>query len=97
MAERKEIMTKKADFIISLPGGPGTLDELSEEIVSKKLKYHSKPIYLLNVNGYWEKFNEFMKHVECCGFMDGWGEFDYKMFATGEEIVEDIVKSIGEA
>ena len=43
-----------ADAIVALPGGPGSLDELFEVLTWRQLGLHAKPVYLLNVNGYWD-------------------------------------------
>lgn len=48
MHERKQLMEEKADGFIALPGGLGTLEELTEAMTLKQLKYHSKPIIVVN-------------------------------------------------
>ncbi len=58
MRERKKTMELKSDAFIAMPGGFGTLEEISEIIVSKQLGYHFKPIVFLNVNGYYDKLFE---------------------------------------
>ncbi|MHB1276001.1 MAG: LOG family protein, partial [Candidatus Humimicrobiaceae bacterium] len=52
MRERKAVMDTKSDVFIALPGGYGTLDELLEIINLKQLKYHNKPIVILNINNF---------------------------------------------
>jgi uncharacterized protein (TIGR00730 family) len=54
MRTRKGIMDEKSDSFIALPGGYGTLEELLEIITLKQLKYHNKPIVILNVNGFFD-------------------------------------------
>lgn len=53
MHERKARMTGLADAFAALPGGSGTLDELFEAFTWRQLGLHSKPIGLLDVQGYW--------------------------------------------
>ena len=53
MHERKKVMFMNADAIVTLPGGPGSLDELFEVLTWRQLGLHAKPVYLLNVAGYW--------------------------------------------
>lgn len=55
MRERKGIMDARADAFIALPGGYGTLEELLEIITLKQLRYHNKPIVILNVQGFYDK------------------------------------------
>ena len=59
MHERKKKLIEKTDGIIALPGGTGTLEELSEVISLKKLGKFIKPIILLNTNGFYAPLNDF--------------------------------------
>ena len=59
MRERKMTMEHNADAFVALPGGFGTLEEVSEIIVAKQLGYHFKPIVFLNVDGFYDKLFEF--------------------------------------
>lgn len=59
MRERKMTMEMNADAFIAMPGGFGTLEEISEIIVAKQLGYHFKPIVFLNIEGYYDKLFEF--------------------------------------
>jgi len=53
MRERKRIMDERSTGFIALPGGYGTLEEILEIITLKQLRYHNRPIILLNTNGYY--------------------------------------------
>jgi len=54
MRERKAIMDSRSDAFIAMPGGYGTLEEILEIITLKQLKYHNKPIVLLNMEGFYD-------------------------------------------
>ena len=69
MHERKAKMTDLCDAFVALPGGIGTLDELFEAWTWNALGYHSKPLCLLNVNGFWNDLADFMDHVSASGFL----------------------------
>lgn len=58
MRERKSIMDARSDAFIALPGGYGTLEELLEIITLKQLKYHNKPIVIINANGFFDPLLE---------------------------------------
>ena len=60
MAERKEMMASMADAFIALPGGIGTLDEVTEIMSMNQLGLIAKPIGLLNIDGF---FNPFLKQI----------------------------------
>ena len=63
MRERKAKLDELSDAIIAIPGGFGTLEELSELIVQKQLGYNNKPIVLLNINGFYDKLLEFFEEI----------------------------------
>lgn len=52
--ERKRKMFMKADVIVGLPGGFGTLDECLEVLYWGHLGLHDKPLALINIEGYWD-------------------------------------------
>jgi uncharacterized protein (TIGR00730 family) len=58
MRERKSIMDARSDAFIALPGGYGTLEELLEIITLKQLKYHNKPIVIINTNRFFDPLLE---------------------------------------
>ena len=56
MHTRKKTMYDKSDAFLCLPGGIGTLEEISEIITWFHLNIIRKPIFFLNINGYWDNF-----------------------------------------
>ncbi len=54
MHDRKVIMYEKSDGFMIIPGGFGTMDELFEIATWGQLGLHTKPIGILNVNGYYD-------------------------------------------
>lgn len=63
MQERKQQMERLSDGFIALPGGLGTLDELSEVLTYNQLRIHDKPLGLFNVNGYFNGLLDFFDHA----------------------------------
>ena len=70
MHERKKIMFMNSDAIVTLPGGAGTLDELFEIVTWRQLGQHDKPVFLLNVDNYWNRMLEMVEGIVRCGFAD---------------------------
>lgn len=65
MHRRKETMARLSDAVIALPGGCGTLEELTEIITWKQLGLYLNPIVILNINGYYDPlFTFFHQAVE---------------------------------
>lgn len=69
MHERKAKLTELSDAFLVLPGGFGTMDELFEAITWRQLRFHEKPITLLNVNGYYDGLWSFLQQGKSLGFM----------------------------
>ena len=70
MHVRKQEMFARADAFISMPGGIGTLEETLEIITWKQLKLHSKPIIVLNIDGYWSGLKNLIDNTVTWGFAD---------------------------
>ena len=68
MHERKRVMAERADAFAVLPGGIGTLDETFEMLSWKQLRLHAKPIFLVDVGGYWAPLRALLDHVIASGF-----------------------------
>ncbi len=56
MHQRKMLMFERSDAFIALPGGLGTMEELTEMTTWAQIGIHTKPIGVLNVDGYWDPF-----------------------------------------
>jgi len=63
MRERKGIMAERADAFVTLPGGIGTLEEVSEIMVERGLALHRKPLVLLNQHGYYDGLLTFLERM----------------------------------
>ena len=63
MHARKQRMFELADAFAVLPGGYGTLDEAFEIITWRQLTLHDKPVFLVNVDGYWDPLVRLLNHV----------------------------------
>ncbi|NOX40571.1 MAG: TIGR00730 family Rossman fold protein [Alphaproteobacteria bacterium] len=70
MHERKKVMFMNSNAMVILPGGAGTLDEFFEVVTWRHLGLHSKPIYLLNINGYWDVLLTMLDQMIEQGFAD---------------------------
>ena len=69
MHERKALMYELSDAVVALPGGYGTLEELTEALTWNQLGIHVIPTVLLNVNGFWDGFVDFLDHAVVAGFL----------------------------
>lgn len=69
MHTRKARLMEIGDAAIALPGGPGTLEELSENITWKQLGLYSGPMVLLNIGGYYDPLIEMLNRMAEQRFM----------------------------
>ena len=70
MHERKMLMFERSDAVATLPGGPGTLDELIEVLTWRQLGLHRKPLILMNVEGYWDPLLTLLQNTISHAFAD---------------------------
>jgi uncharacterized protein (TIGR00730 family) len=68
MHTRKAMIADLAEGFIALPGGFGTLEEFFEILTWSQIGLHSKPIGLLNVNGFFDTMLKFLDEVQEKGF-----------------------------
>jgi uncharacterized protein (TIGR00730 family) len=63
MHDRKRVMAERADAFAVLPGGIGTLDEMFEMLTWRQLGLHDKPIFLVDIAGYWQPLRALLDHL----------------------------------
>ena len=69
LAEREELMFQYSDGFIAIPGGVGTLEEIFTVSTWNALKYHDKPLGMLNTNRYYDGLLDFLKFQSEQGFV----------------------------
>ena len=68
MHERKRVMAERSDAFAVLPGGIGTLDEMFEIVTWRQLGLHDKPVFLVDIDGYWQPLRALLDHLVAQGF-----------------------------
>ncbi|MCQ2342623.1 MAG: TIGR00730 family Rossman fold protein [Paludibacteraceae bacterium] len=63
MHERKAYIEKVSDAMVALPGGIGTLEELAECLTWKQLGLHTKPVVILNTDGYYDRLLGYLDYM----------------------------------
>ena len=71
LTDRKQLMMDQSDAFVVLPGGIGTLDELFTVGASATLGYHSKPVILYNMKGFWDSLIRLLDDLEARGMTRG--------------------------
>ncbi len=70
MHERKLQMFDRSDAFVVLPGGIGTLEEFFEVLSWRTLGLHTKPIVIIDLDGYWQPLSALLKGVVDGGFAE---------------------------
>jgi uncharacterized protein (TIGR00730 family) len=63
LRERKAVMEARSDAFVGLPGGFGTLEEILEILTLKQLGLHTKPIVLVNTNGFYDPLIQLFERI----------------------------------
>jgi uncharacterized protein (TIGR00730 family) len=87
MSERKKRMFSMADAVVALPGGVGTLEEMTEAITLKQLSLFDGPIIILNTLGYYNSLLEFIDHMITSNFMRFEHKGIWEVANTPEEVL----------
>jgi uncharacterized protein (TIGR00730 family) len=90
--ERKAEMSALADAYLTLPGGAGTLEELFEVWTWAQLGLHTKPIALLDVDGFYQPMLRFLENVSTEGFL---GEDFREMLIVTADVAEALERFSG--
>lgn len=69
MHTRKAAMSDQSDAFIALPGGAGTLEEITEQWTWAQLGYHRKPCGYLDVDGFYAPLTTLIASIRDRGFM----------------------------
>ncbi|MFD5424106.1 TIGR00730 family Rossman fold protein [Streptomyces sp. NPDC127084] len=69
LAERKAQMLSRADAVVIMVGGTGTLDEATEILELKKHGHTTMPVVLLNTAGFYDGLRQQFLRMEAEGFL----------------------------
>jgi len=90
MRERKKLLIHNVDAVIALPGGCGTLEELMEVYTLKRLGKFTKPIVVLNTDGFYTHLEQLIDKMIEEKFMRPEHRQIWEMVSTPEQIIPAI-------
>ena len=93
MGERKKTMFAMADAIVALPGGVGTLEELTEAMTLKQLGLFKGPIIILNTLDFYKSLIEFLDHMVKGLFIRYEHKGMWEIANTPEEVLAHLTKN----
>ncbi len=92
MSERKLKMIELGDCYIALPGGPGTLEEISEVVSWARIGKNNNPCIFLNIGGYYDDLKKFYDNMVKNGFLTA-ADRNKTLFAESIGEISDFIAS----
>lgn len=93
MHERKSTMADLSDAAVALPGGIGTMEELLEILTWKQLGLTTKPIVIVNIDGYYDPLLAMLRQAIQEKFMRTVHENMWTVVTSADDVLEAIRKS----
>ena len=93
MHRRKELLITDVDAVVALPGGCGTLEELMEVITLKRLGKFTKPIIIVNTNGFYNYLLAFFDEMIAKNFMRPEHKDAWTVVNRSEEVLSAIERA----
>lgn len=90
--ERKQKMFDLSDGFVILPGGIGTLNELTDIMTMQQIGESKKPLFFLNTAKFWETFSNLFLHMQSCGFIESINDYNIRVADTPEELIKMILE-----
>lgn len=90
MHTRKQLMFERSDAFVALPGGIGTLEELTEQLTWIQLGRHTKPLVIADIAGFWRPLLSLLAHMHNASFIREGYDVRYMV----AERVEDVLPMI---
>jgi uncharacterized protein (TIGR00730 family) len=87
MGERKKNMFARAEAVVALPGGIGTLEELTEAITLKQLGLFHGPVVMLNTLGFYNPLIGMLDQMIHGNFMRSEHKNMWTIAETPEEVI----------
>jgi uncharacterized protein (TIGR00730 family) len=87
MGERKRKIFSLSDAVVALPGGVGTLEELTEAITLKQLSLFDGPIIILNTHGFYNSLLDFLDNMVNNHFLRKEHKGIWETVNTPEEVI----------
>lgn len=93
MGERKRNMFASADAVVALPGGIGTLEELTEAITLRQLGLFKGPVVILNTLNFYNSLIDFLEHMISGHFLRYEHKGIWEIATTPEEVIIALTKN----
>lgn len=89
--ERKQRMFDLSDGFIILPGGTGTLNELTDIMTMQQIGETNKPLFFMNTKHFWAPFGRLLIHMRQTGFFVRPQDYNMHAANTPEELMAKVL------
>ncbi len=89
--ERKQKMFDLSDGFIILPGGTGTLNELTDIMTMQQIGETNKPLFFMNTLHFWGPFGRLLIHMKNAGFFVRPEDYNMHSACTPEELINKVL------
>ena len=88
MHERKLTMYSLSDIFLVLPGGIGTLDEMTEVLTWNQLGVHSKKVIIGNFEEFWTPYIDLLIHLNKFKYLSDLSRINYSIASNASDILK---------
>jgi len=89
--ERKQKMFDLSDAFIILPGGIGTLNEVTDILTMQQIGETNKPVFFLNTNRFWAPLHDLIIDMMNNKFIETLTDYNVTIANTPHELMENIL------
>ena len=89
--ERKQKMYELSDAFIILPGGIGTLNEVTDILTMQQIGETSKPIFFLNTCRFWASFHDLIVDMLNNKFIETLDDYKVNICGTPQELIDAVL------
>lgn len=90
--ERKQKMFDLSDGFVIMPGGIGTLNELTDVMTMQQIGESKKPLFFLNTAKFWLPFGRLFVHMQENGFIESVHDYNIHTADTPDELIKKILE-----
>ncbi|MAL64228.1 MAG: TIGR00730 family Rossman fold protein [Pseudomonadota bacterium] len=88
MHERKLTMYSLSDIFLVLPGGIGTLDEMTEVLTWNQLGVHTKKVIIGNFEEFWTPYIDLLIHLNKFKYLSDLSRINYSIASNASDILK---------
>ena len=87
MHQRKALFLQESDAFVIMPGGVGTLEEITEVLSWRRLDLHRKPMVFVNLKGFWDGYLQVLQQTVEQRFTPSWVPDTWRVVDRVEDIL----------